>query len=101
LHVALYWQAAEAAPLTAATVSLRPTRAGDTVRRGDQVVAQDHQPVWNAYPFERWSAGEVVRDDFVLELPADAEPDGLVVLLYRATAAGVEDVAQVRVALPQ
>ena len=63
-------------------------------------MTQDHQPVWNAYPFERWSAGEVVRDDYVLDMPDHAGADGLMLLLYRPTGAGIEEVAQLEVSLP-
>ncbi len=100
LHLTLTWQATRAAPLTGVVISARPRRAGDYVRQGDQVVTQDHQPVWNAYPFERWSAGEVVRDDYVLDMPDHAGADGLMLLLYRPTGAGIEEVAQLEVSLP-
>jgi len=92
LRASLYWQAVET-PLPAASLSVRPTRAGDYFWLDDQALAQDHQPVWNAYSFDRWGAGEIVRDDYVIELPAGAKPDGLVIVLYRTTATGIEDLA--------
>ncbi len=75
----LYWQA------------LRPPEADYTVfahlRTADQqIVAQkDGAPQHGAYPTSFWETGEVVIDDRVLEIPADA-PSGvfpIVIGLYR------------------
>ena len=45
-------------------------------------------------------AGELVRDDDVLDMTDNAGADGLMLLLYRPTGAGIEEVAQLEVSLP-
>lgn len=99
LHIALYWRAT--ASLEPAAVSVRPIQAGSFLAQGDQLVAQDHQPVWNAYPFAQWRLGEVVRDDYVIPLPAGTTPDGVRVILYRPDLAGSHIVGTVDVPLPR
>lgn len=97
LHVALYWRAQQ--PLPDMTVSVRPLQAGAYLRRDGMLAAQDHLPAWNAYPFSRWHPGEVVRDDYVIGLPAGAQVDGLEVLLYRPGDAG--ELGKCRLSLPR
>jgi len=98
LQVTLYWQATDA--LEPMVVSVRPTRAGDLLRVDGQLLAQDHQPVWNVYSFDRWTPGEVVRDDYVLSLPAGTSPEGLRILLYRITPTSTEVIATIEIPLP-
>jgi hypothetical protein len=85
-RLSLYWQAA--APLDADyTVSVRPQRDGQPLSGLDGgPLIQDHQPAWNAYPTSRWRPGEVVRDDYVFDLPpGDARrPDAVQIVVYRA-----------------
>jgi hypothetical protein len=83
-RLSLYWQAD--APLRADyTVSVRPRLAGETLRAADgQMLIQDHRPVWNSYPTDRWLPGEVVRDDYVFTLPGALAPDGVQLVVYRA-----------------
>lgn len=98
LQATLYWQATDA--LEPMFVSVRPTKAGNRVRVDGQFLAQDHRPVWNSYSFNRWTPGEVVRDDYVLSLPAGTLPDGLRILLYRMTPTSTEVIAAIEIPLP-
>lgn len=84
-RLSLYWRAG--APLTNDyTISVRPQWGGEPVRGADgQPLIQDHQPVWNSFPTSRWLPGEVVRDDYVFTLPSIVPPDGLHLVVYRAT----------------
>jgi len=96
-HAALYWRAHQ--PLADMTVSVRPLQAGGYLWLEGTLAAQDHPPAWNAYPFSRWRAGEVVRDDYVIRLPAGAQVDGLEVLLYQPGSAG--ELGKCRLNLPR
>ncbi|MGC8826856.1 MAG: hypothetical protein ACP5TV_07630, partial [Anaerolineae bacterium] len=96
-HIALYWRAHQ--PLPDMTVSVRPLQAGAYLWLDGVLAAQDHPSAWNVYPFSRWRAGEVVRDDYVIRLPAEAQVDGLEVLLYQPNSAG--ELGKCRLSLPR
>ena len=51
---------------------------------GRLVAQHDGQPVSNIFPFPEWQAGMILRDDHVLQLPADLPPGAytLVVGVY-------------------
>ena len=38
---------------------------------GAKVAQDDHEPRWEDYPTTRWAAGEMVREDYTLNLPED------------------------------
>jgi hypothetical protein len=98
-RLSLYWRALAKSDVDY-TVSVRPLRAGNLISGGDgQPVIQDHQPVWNAYPTSRWSPGEIVRDDYVLDLPGQAVPDGAQIVVYRVTAGGFENLGEATLSL--
>ena len=68
LPVTLYWQAL-AKPTHDYTVFVH------LLDSDGKVVAQiDAQPRGGAYPTSIWDAGEIVRDDYALKLPADLAP---------------------------
>jgi hypothetical protein len=98
-RLSLYWRAAAKSDVDY-TISVRPLRAGATIPGDDgQPVIQDHQPVWNAYPTSRWSPGEIVRDDYGLDLPGQAVPDGVQIVVYRVTAGGFENLGEATLSL--
>lgn len=77
------WLAATAAPGMQATVRLQWTATGPTTTSytvfahlldaGGQLLAQDDQiPVEGAYPTQFWGEGEVIADEHIFEIPADA-----------------------------
>ena len=70
LAVRLYWRA-DGAISHDWSVSVRPLAGGDPIDApGGGIVQVDAaNPVHGAYPTSRWSAGEVVADDYWLTLP--------------------------------
>lgn len=99
LHVALYWRAMETMEKDYA-VSVRPTRGGELLFHEGQLVQQDHaHPVSGYYPTSTWRKGEVVRDDYLVRVPAGLEYDGVTVVVYYVTEEGFEDVGTVSLPL--
>jgi hypothetical protein len=93
-RLSLYWRAAAKSDVDY-TISVRPLQKGALIPGGDgQPVIQDHQPVWNAYPTSRWSPGEIVRDDYGLDLPGQSVPDGVQIVVYRVTAGEFENLGE-------
>ena len=99
LDLALYWRAAQAIDIDI-SVSVRAMQGEQPVRFEAQPVQVDSaHPVAGFYPTTRWSAGEVVRDDYALSLAALGVADHLRVIVYRTTASGFEDLAGFDLAL--
>jgi len=95
LHLALYWQAGRSIGADYA-VSVRPTRGGELLSLEGQLLHEDHpHPVWGHYPMSRWVPGEVVRDDYLVGLPAGREYDGASVVVYQVVDDGFEDLGAV------
>ncbi|MCL4300386.1 MAG: glycosyltransferase family 39 protein [Anaerolineae bacterium] len=65
LRVALFWEAVET-PVPDYQVSLRFLAADDTVP-----LAETSRPSFGRYPMPQWTAGERVRDNHALWVPAD------------------------------
>lgn len=98
IDVRLYWRA-ESVIGHDWSVSVRPLAGDATIDLpGGGIVQVDAtNPVYGAYPTSRWSAGEVVADDYWLPLPEGVEADGVEVVVYRQVAEGVfENLAAVR-----
>ncbi|MCL4394237.1 MAG: glycosyltransferase family 39 protein [Chloroflexi bacterium] len=68
LHLTLYWQA-QGKPAADYTVFVHLVDAQGRLRA--QV---DSQPRASTYPTSLWDDGEIVRDDYALELPSDLAP---------------------------
>lgn len=68
LRIAIFWQAA-VKPTTNYQVSLQLVN-----QTGELIQSQTNQPSHNRYPTIQWSAGERVRDNQALWLPADLSP---------------------------
>jgi hypothetical protein len=91
LHLALYWQAARSIRKNYA-VSVRPTMEGELLFLQGRLVQEDHaHPVWGFYPMSQWVPGEVVRDDYLVDIPPGAGYDGATVVVYQAVDGGFED----------
>ena len=82
--VTLYWTA----PTSIGedyTVSVRlQTDTGETL-------IQDHRPVWNSYPTNQWRAGESIPDAYTFDVPQNAQPKHLQIVVYRAVDGGFEN----------
>lgn len=103
LLVTLYWEAAA-----------RPTRDYSVfvhlsdqpaISSGDDILAQSDSetPVYGFYPTSRWSAGEIVREDYSIPLPDSRRPILAQVGLYTRSADGGFNnlgVAQFSIELP-
>jgi hypothetical protein len=99
LHLALYWQATAEMGADYA-VSVRPTQGGELLFQGGELVQQDHaDPVWGYYPTSTWEPGEVVRDDYLVDLPGGLAYDGAAVVVYTVTEEGVEDLGTISFSL--
>lgn len=92
-RLALYWRA-DAPLLLDYTISVRPLIAGQTIFEGDAPLIQDHQPVWGVYPTSRWTPGAIVRDVYALDLPPQAQPDAVQIIVYHAVDGGFENVGE-------
>jgi hypothetical protein len=68
LRVALFWEAL-AAPGQNYVMAVRLVDSAGRV-----VTETESQPSFNRYPTQRWTAGERVRDDHALWIPADFPP---------------------------
>ncbi len=83
LHVTIYWESKRqihsnyrvALHLVARDP---PSGAQDIVAQADSP-----HPVSGWYPTSQWDAGEVVRDDYVLNAPSDASPVAVRVAMYQ------------------
>lgn len=100
MHLALYWQATGKMD-SDYSVSVRPTKGGELLFEAGELVQQDHaHPVWGYYPTSTWERGEVVRDDYLVRIPPGVSYDGAMVVVYRMTEEGFEDLGTVSFSLP-
>ena len=88
LELAVYWEAEEAG-LSDYSVAVHLVSA---VPPGgpDDILAQadSAHPVGGWYPTSRWSAGEIVRDVYQLEVPDGASPEAVRLSMYQVDEAG-------------
>jgi hypothetical protein len=59
--------------------------AHDPPRGAEDVLAQSDavHPVMGWYPTSRWTVGEVVRDDYLLDVPSGGSPVAVRIGMYR------------------
>ena len=88
LRVMLYWQAAQT-PSQNYSVFLHLSDK-DHISAGEDIIAQadSQNPVYGWYPTTKWSAGEIVREDYELVAPPGKTPRLLDVGLYTRDADG-------------
>lgn len=100
-RLTLYWQAV--APIERDySVFVHATDRG-TIDGPDAIIAQadSFAPVYGWYPTTRWSAGEIVRDDYMIQSPSDRQARNVSVGMYFQDAAGVfQNVGEHPIALP-
>jgi hypothetical protein len=82
LELTLYWQA-QATPERDYSVAVHLV-AHDPPLSGEDVLAQADQvnPVYGWYPTSRWHPGEIVRDQYRVSVPQDAQPQAVRVGMY-------------------
>jgi mannosyltransferase len=85
LHLTIYWQAVEQIDADF-TLTLQLLDEG-----GAPIVSKDVQPVGGAYPPTMWEAGEIVRDQHNLLLPAEL-PSGRYDFFLQVHGLGVDSV---------
>ena len=88
LHVTLYWQS-ERAPAADYSVFVHLSDQA-AISAPEHILAQSDSlaPVYGFYPTTRWSASEIVREDYVVDLPDDRLPVLLRTGLYTRTSDG-------------
>jgi hypothetical protein len=88
VHITVYWQAER--PVDDDYNVAVHLLAHDPPQGPQDVLAQADRrhPVYGWYPTTRWSAGEIVRDDYVVSIPAGTQPVGLRVGMYCVDASG-------------
>ncbi len=88
LYVTIYWETVHPTPedysVAVHLVSHDPPRDGaDVLAQADSI-----HPVEGWYPTSRWTAGEVVRDNYTLPVPPDSNPIAVRVAMYQIAADG-------------
>ncbi len=91
----LYWTADRPLP-NAYTVSVRLWQNGQPVRGDDGPLIQDHQPVWNLYPTDKWQPNTLIADAYAFTLPPNAAPDLIQVIVYRQSEDDFENLDDLR-----
>jgi len=88
VQVTLYWQAA-ARPSQDYSVFVHLSHQ-PAITSGEDILAQSDSaaPVYGFYPTTRWSAGEIVREDYAVTLPDARRPILLRVGMYTRTTDG-------------
>jgi hypothetical protein len=89
VRVTLYWQAART-PSQNYSVFVHLSDQDAISAPGDIIAQADSEhPVYGWYPTTKWSAGEVVREDYELTIPPGKTPTLISVGMYTRDAAGV------------
>lgn len=82
LHLVLYWQATQPSSQDY-SVFVHLSDKTHIASQADIIAQADSQaPVYGWYPTTQWSTGEIVREDYRLELPPNAVPRLLAVGMY-------------------
>lgn len=88
VRVTLYWQAAQA-PSQNYSVFVHLSDKDQISAPGDMIAQSDSEhPVYGWYPTTKWSAGEIVREDYQLAVPPGKTPRSLAVGMYTRDASG-------------
>ena len=100
LHVRLYWSVMDGAngPPSDWSISVRPLQGEGVIAGADGLPIQQDSPgpVHGLRPFSSFAADEVVADAY--RLPVDPqEVDALLVIVYRTTDEGFENLTEVRI----
>ena len=102
LRVALYWQAAQM-PSQNYSVFIHLSDQDQISAPGDIIAQSDSEhPVYGWYPTTKWSAGEIVREDYRLTIPPGKTPQLLAIGMYtRDTSGAFHNLGVIHVPLKQ
>ncbi len=89
LRVTIYWQAGTPPPALDYSVAVHLV-AHDPPGGPEDILAQADSihPVYGWYPTSAWSAGEIVRDHYLLTVPEEGTPQAVRIALYRTDSSG-------------
>jgi len=97
--LSLYWRASGIVSQDW-SISVRPTSGGQYIHLDGGIAQVDSKhPVRGLYPTSQWVVGEVVRDDYSLDLTGQGGADGLRIVLYRQDDQGFVNLAEVDLVL--
>lgn len=87
-RLSLYWQATEPPPKDYSVFVHVSDK--DAITGPDDLIAQADRaaPVYGWYPTSRWTAGEIVRDEYVIDVPDGKDARHVAVGLYTQDASG-------------
>lgn len=88
LRVTLYWQAMQTPSQNYSVFTHLSDQ--DQINRSEDIIAQSdsQHPVYGWYPTTKWSAGEIVREDYELIVPPGKTPRLLTIGMYTRDASG-------------
>ena len=95
VDITLFWRIWDKEWPQNLSISVRPTQQGAFLADGSGgIIQQDRaRPAQGLLALDGWPKGEPVADAYRLPLPTDA--DGFTLILYRRTAEGFENIAEV------
>ena len=88
LHLTLFWQA-DARPAQDYSVFVHISDK-DQINGPHDIIAQADRnaPVYGWYPTSQWQAGQVIREDYGIQIPSGAAPRSAAIGLYTRDASG-------------
>ena len=101
-HLTLYWQALSPVERDYSVFVHASDR--DAIDSPDAIIAQADSaaPVYGWYPTSRWSVGEIVRDDYEIQIPSGKSAKIIAVgLYYRDESGAFHNLGQQIIRLPQ
>jgi hypothetical protein len=101
LKLTVYWQA-ERGGLEDYSVAVHVVENMNPQSQDDILAQSDaSHPVGGWYPTSRWAAGEIIRDSYLLELPANANPLAVRLAMYQIGEGGeFENTEWITISLP-
>ena len=81
------------------TISVRLWQFGQPIQTETGPLQQDHQPVWNTFPTSQWPEGGLISDAYTFDLPPDARPEQMHIVVYHQTETGFENLGDLLIDL--
>jgi hypothetical protein len=88
LRLTIYWEATEE-PQEDYSVAIHLVKH-DPPRGQEDIMAQadSSNPVAGWYPTSRWDRGEIIRDEYLIQVPAGVDAESIRLGMYRKAADG-------------